>query len=267
MLTTYTRQWDDSWGPRVEHLLRNCLFVLVAQQNATLSDIPRLLRDRALQREMLKRVENPPVRDFFEREWPSYSMQFRGSMQAPLMNKLGAYLSDPRLRKILSGNDSPLQLSEIMRNKRVLLASLAKGTMGEGPSRLLGSLLLAYTALAGLARSDDTPSFVFVDELGSVATSFVGSILEELRKRHVGLTLAHQHLSQLDSELADSVLGNAGTRISFRLGSKDSAVLAREFAPQFETEDFLNLPNFHYYLRLLIDGQPSRAFSATTLLG
>ena len=262
LVSVFARQWDDSWGPRVEHLLRNCLFVLVAQQDATLADLPRLLRDRKLQRKMLGRVENPPVRDFFLREWPSYSRQFRGSMQAPLMNKLGAYLSDPRLRSVLSGRNAPLQLSEVMRTRTVLLASLAKGTMGEGPSRLLGSVLLAYTALAGLARSDGPPSFLFVDELGSVATSFVGSILEELRKRQVGLTLAHQHFSQLGPEMTDTVVGNAGTRIAFRIGSKDSAILAREFAPHFEPADLLNLPNFRFYIRLLIHGQPSPAFSA-----
>jgi hypothetical protein len=136
--------------------------------------------------------------------------------------------------------------------------------MGEGPAHLLGSLLLAYSALAGLARTDETPAFVFVDELGSVATSFVASMLEELRKRRVGLTVAHQHLSQLGPELADAILGESGTKIAFRLGSSDAAVLAREFAPRFGAEDFLDLPNFEYYLRLLIDGQPSRAFSATT---
>ena len=197
LTSVFARQWEDSWGPRSEHVLRNCLYVLVAQGTATLEDLPRLLRDHQFQRDWLKRVENPPVRDFFLREWPSYSVQFRGTMQAPILNKLGAYLSDERLRSILTGEDNPLRLSEVLADKRVLLASLAKGTLGEGPAHLLGSLLLAYAALGGLARSGGPRAFLFVDELGSVATTFVGSILEELRKRGVGLTLAHQHLSQL----------------------------------------------------------------------
>ncbi len=262
LVSVFARQWEDSWGPRVEHLLRNCLFVLVAQGDATLADLPRLLRDRQLQRDWLRRVQNPPVADFLLREWPTYSLNFRGSMQAPLMNKLGAMLSDPRLREILCGDGEPLRLSSVLGRQKVLLVDTSKGVMGEGPSRMLGSLLLAYIALAGLARSSDEPVFVYVDELGSVATTFVASMLEELRKRKIGLTLAHQHLSQLGPELADAVIGNAGTRIAFRLGSKDAAVLTREFVPQFAVEDFLNLPNFEFYLRLLIDGRPSWGFSA-----
>ena len=264
LVSVFARQWKDSWGPRSEHVLRNCLYVLVAQGRATLEDLPRLLRDRQLQRDWLKRVDNPQVKDFFLREWPSYSVQFRGTMQAPILNKLGAYLTDERLRRILTSAEDRLRLGGVLTKKRVLLASLAKGTLGEGPAHLLGSLLLAYAALGGLARSGGPPAFLFVDELGSVATTFVASILEELRKRSIGLTLAHQHLSQLGPELSDAVVGNAGTRIAFRVGSKDAEVLARDFAPRFEPEDFLNLPNYQFYLRLLIDGQPSRAFSAQT---
>ena len=265
LVSVFARQWEDSWGPRVEHVLRNCLYVLVARGEATLEDLPRLLRDRALQRSWLKRVDNPPVRDFFLQEWPSYSLALRGAMQAPLLNKLGAYLSDDRLRAILTETANPLRLSDVMARREILLVSLAKGEMGPDPAHLLGSLLLAYTALGGLARDDSTPAFVFVDELGSVATPFVGSMLEELRKRQVGVTVAHQHLSQLGRELGDAVLGNAGTQVAFRSGSGDAAVLAREFAPRFDAEDFLSLPNFRYYLRLMIDGRPGRAFSASGL--
>jgi hypothetical protein len=264
LVSVFSRQWVDSWGPRTEHLLRNCLHLLLAHGRATLEDLPRLLRDRRMQREWLQHLRNPPVEEFFLREWPSYSLQFRGAMQAPLLNKVGAYLSDERLRKVLAGEGGEIvRLSKALAQRQVVLCSLAKGRMGEGPAQILGSLLLAYTALAGLGRTDGAPAFVFVDELGSVATSFVASMLDELRKRQVGLVVAHQHLSQLEPELADAILGETGTRVAFRLGSKDASVLAREFSPRLAAEDFLSLPNFHCYLRLLIGGQPSPAFSAS----
>ncbi len=266
LVSVFSRQWEDSWGPRVEHVLRNAIGALLAAQDATIADIPRLLRDRSFQRRCLSQVRSPSLEEFFYREWPSYSLGFRSSIAAPFLNKIGAYVSDERLRSILTGNNRPLRLGRAMQQKQIVLVDLAKGTLGPGPAYLLGSLLLAYVALAGLARTDSHPVFVYVDELGSVASSFVGSMLEELRKRKIGLTLGHQHLSQLGSELADTIIGNAGTRIAFRLGSRDAAVMTREFAPALAPEDFLNLPNYAFYIRLLIDGEPSRAFSGETRL-
>ncbi len=267
LVSVFTCQWEDSWGPRVEHVLRNALTALLYRGSATIADIPRVLRDRRLQRACLAKANDPSLAEFFLREWPSYSLAFRSSMQAPLLNKIGAYVSDERLRTILTGDGKRLHLGQVMRGKEVALIDLGKGALGPTPAHLLGSLLLSYVALAGLARTEEHPVFVYVDELGSVASSFVGSMTEELRKRNVGLTLAHQHFAQLGSELTDALLGNAGTRIAFRLGSRDAVLMAREFAPVFLSEDFLNLPNFAFYIRLLIDGQPSKAFSGETHLG
>ena len=264
LVSVFARQWESSWGPRVEHLLRNCLFLLAAQRDANLADVPRLLGDRKLQHRLLAHVDNEPVREFFLREWPSYSLPFQGSIKAPLLNKLGALLSDPSLRRVLCGNERPLQLGQVFAGRRVLLVDSAKGKLGEGSASLLGSLLLAYVALGGLARESTSPVFVYVDELGSVATTFVASMLEELRKKGMGLTAAHQHLAQLDPVVGDAVIGNAGTRILFRLGAKDAAFFEREFGPKFVADDLVNLPNFHLYLRLLVDGAPSRPFSAKT---
>jgi hypothetical protein len=77
--------------------------------------------------------------------------------------------------------------------------------------------------------------------------------------------LAHQHLHQLEPEVRHAVLGNAGTLISFRVGPEDGRALAQEFQPTFGVEDLLNLPNRRFYIRLMIDGSPSRPFSAATL--
>src|SRR5205823_14797460 len=90
-------------------------------------------------------------------------------------------------------------------------------------------------------------------------------MLSEMRKYHVGLVLAHQYLEQLDDALRGAVLGNIGTMIAFRVGLSDAELLEKEFYPEFTAGDLINLPNYHIYLRLMIDGVMSRPFSATTL--
>jgi type IV secretory pathway TraG/TraD family ATPase VirD4 len=115
-------------------------------------------------------------------------------------------------------------------------------------------------------KAEHIPPFVcvYVDEFQSFTTLAVANMLSELRKYRVSLTMAHQYLHQLEPEIQHAVLGNAGTLISFRLGAEDAGYISREFNQRFEAEDLLNLPNHHIYLKLMIDGQPSKPFSAAT---
>jgi hypothetical protein len=61
------------------------------------------------------------------------------------------------------------------------------------------------------------------------------------------------------------VLGNAGTLIAFRVGSNNAAFIARELEPAFDRLDLISLPNHDICLKLMIDGTPSKPFSATTI--
>jgi hypothetical protein len=152
----------------------------------------------------------------------------------------------------------------------ILLVNLAKGRIGEDTASLLGALLLSRINLAALSRAElpetsRRPFFCFLDEFQNFASLSFLSMLSELRKYGVGMTLAHQYLDQLELPIKNAVLGNTGTLVSFRLGAEDAESLAREFYPYFAATDLVNLPNHHIYLKLMIDGVPSRPFSAQTL--
>ncbi|GFO82752.1 MAG: hypothetical protein A49_23790 [Methyloceanibacter sp.] len=267
LLDAFKKIWWEFWGPRSEHLLRYALLALLDQPAATLADILRLFDDRPYRRAAMERVYDARVRDFWLREFEGYSARFRTEAVAPLQNKVGAFLAHPRLRAILTEPQSSLRLREIMDEGKVLLINLAKGRLGEDAASLLGSLLLSGLQMAALSRADAPEAarrdfFIFVDEFPTFATLGLANMLTELRKYHVGLTLAHQHLSQLEPEVRDAVLGNVGSIVSFRVGPEDARVLEREFAPEFRAEHLVSLPNWGIYLRLMIDGRVSRPFSA-----
>lgn len=141
---------------------------------------------------------------------------------------------------------------------------------GEGPATLLGSLLVSMLSLAAFSRArmpeeERRDFFLYLDEFQTMGTRSLANMLSELRKYRVNLILANQYFAQLDPAVRDAVLGNAGTIIAFRVGAPDAALLSREMMPKFSPEDFVNLPNYHIYLRLMIDGQVSKAFSAETI--
>ena len=270
LVEVFKKIWSDDWGPRLEHLLRNVVFTLLERPDSSLADIPRLLGDRTFRAAMVADIVDPVVKEFWTNEFEKYSPAFRSVIVAPLQNKIGALLTDPTLRRILTEPGERIDLRRIMDDGQFLLVSLDKGRIGEGPAAILGSFLVSHMALSAVARSDEPESerrdfAIVLDEFQTFTTLSVATMMAELRKYRVGMVLANQHLSQLDPDIRDAVFGNAGTIISFRVGGADGAFLAREFAPVFSAEDFISLPLYHTYMRLLIDGEPSRPFSATTL--
>lgn len=262
--------WSDSWGPRLEYILRNCLLSLLDYPGANLSDILLLLSDKTYRRKVIPFIKNKQVKEFWLNEYDRYPERFRIEAIAPIQNKVGAFLSHPLLQKILTKPEKPLSLRKIMDEGKILLVNLAKGSIGEDTSNLLGSLLISRFDLAALSRanipeSDRTDYALYLDEFHNFTTQTLMFMLSELRKYRLSLVLAHQYLTQLEPNIRDAILGNVGTIIVFRIGANDAEILAMEFAPEFKIMDFTNLPNYHIYLKLMIDGKISRPFSAVTL--
>jgi energy-coupling factor transporter ATP-binding protein EcfA2 len=270
LLEVFKKMWPDAWGVRMEHVLRNALYALLERKDATLPDVLRLLSDSAYRKAVARDLRNDPVRRFWLEEFKGYSHRFRADSIAPIQNKVGAFLADPNMRRILTSPEQPISLRTIMDEGRILLVNLAKGAIGEDSSALLGGLLVTTVGLAAYSRSNvpegaRRPFYLYVDEFQTFTTLAVANMLSELRKYKVGATLAHQYLYQLEPDVRHAVLGNAGTLISFRLGAEDAPIVARELTGRFEAVDLVKLANYEIYLRLMIDGEPSEPFSATTI--
>jgi type IV secretory pathway TraG/TraD family ATPase VirD4 len=270
LLDTFRKLWPDAWGVRMEHVLRASLYALLERSGSTLSDILRLYANDEFRRAITPRTRNAVVRRFWTDEFEAYQPRYRAEVVAPIQNKLGALLSDPTLYRILVAPKVDLRFRKIMDEGGVFIANLAKGRLGDDSSATLGSLLVSTIGLAALSRADipaeaRRPFFLYVDEFQSFTTLAFANMMAELRKYGLGLTLAHQHFHQLEPDVRHAVLGNAGTLISFRVGPEDAHLLAQEFQPTFGVLDLINLPNRHFSLKLMIDGAPSKPFSAVTL--
>jgi type IV secretory pathway TraG/TraD family ATPase VirD4 len=270
MMEVFKKMWPEAWGVRMEHILRNVLMALLEQPDATLHDVLRILSDQDFRKGVAKSLQNETVRTFLLKEFDRFSFGYRADGTAPIQNKVGAFLADPMLNRILTAPKIDLHIRRIMDEGKVLLVNLGKGQIGEDSSSLLGGLLVTTIGLAAYSRADMPPAdrrdfFVYIDEFQSFTTLALANMLSELRKYRVGFTVAHQYLHQLEPEVRHAVLGNTGSIISFRVGAEDAPYLAREFNGRFEEIDLLQLPNYRIYIKLMIDGTPSTPFSAITL--
>jgi hypothetical protein len=236
IVAAFKHLWSDSWGPRLEHFLYHGVAALISRQHATLIDLPRLYTDDRYRERVLRSVEDPETLRFWTEEFPGYTKALRSEAVAPILNKAGQIAASPHLRLILGQVAPLLDLSSTMNNRRILVANLAKGTIGEQAANLLGSLLISHLQLVAMERGALTPRervpfFVHVDEFQTFSSDAFALLLSEARKFATHFSLANQYTDQLSHAVRSAVIGNAGTLVVFRVGARDAELLAAEFRP------------------------------------
>ncbi len=266
IVLSFKKIWADSWGPRLEYILRYTILTLLEYPTATLLDIQPLLLDKGFRNLVLQYTDNGPILSFWHNEFDTYPPSLKTEIIMPILNKAGVFGANTILKRIV-GQQKGISVEEIMNSGKILICNLSKGIIGEDVSQILGSLLTTAIQTAAMRRAklpEDKrlPYMVYIDECHAFITTSFASMLSEVRKYKVGLYLTHQYMEQLPEQVLSGLLGNVGTIICFRLGTTDAKVMAEEFYPVFNVDDFLNLPRFHIYLKLLIDGVGSRGFSA-----
>ncbi len=274
LVGVFKKIWADSWGPRLEYILRNTILALLDYPDSTLLGVNRMLTNKEYRKKVLTKVKDPVVKTFWIDEFARYNEKFLTEAIAPIQNKIGQFLSTALIRNIVGQVKSTLNIREIMDEGKILIMNLSKGRIGEDASALLGAMIITKIQLAAMSRVDipekDRKDFyLYVDEFQNFATESFATILSEARKYHLCLTIGHQYIGQLEiggnTVVRDAIFGNVGTMITFRVGASDAEFLVREYAPKFTEEDLVNLPKYNVYLKLMIDGVASDPFSAHTL--
>lgn len=274
LVGVFKKIWAESWGPRLEYVLRNAVLALLEYPNSTLLGIMRLLVDKEYRARVMEKVKDPVVKSFWVDEFSKYKGNFEVEAISPIQNKVGQFLTNPLIRNVVGQTKSTIDLRRAMDDGKILIMNLSKGQIGEDASALLGAMMITKLQLAAMSRVDIPESerrdfFLYVDEFQNFATDSFANILSEARKYRLNLTLAHQYIGQLitdsSTRVKDAVFGNVGTMIVFRVGAEDAEFLEKEFSPEFMAPDLVGLGFAQIYLKLMIDGFSSRPFSAVTL--
>jgi type IV secretory pathway TraG/TraD family ATPase VirD4 len=269
ILDSFQKLWSGAWGIKMEHILRYILLTLLDQPKANMRDIIRILQDEEYRKKCIKNVVNPDVKNFWIKEYDKYGK----NDVTPILNKVGAFLVHPTIKRLLIDNADSLSFRKIMDEKKILLVNISKGSLGVDVANILGSLLLSTLTSAAFNRIDleedkRVPFHIYLDEFQNYTNKTLTEMLSELRKFKVTLTLAHQYLHQLSDDIRYGVLGNVGTVICFRIGAVDAEYMLMEHYIEFlplTLGDYVNMKNHHVYVKLMIDGKPSKPFSAITV--
>lgn len=272
LVSVFKKIWGEtSWGPRMEYILRFVILTLLEYPEATFLDIQPLLTSTLHRDMILAYVKNDATISFWQNEFLKYSPTMRAEAVAPILNKTGLFLTSIPLRNMVGHTTSSFRMQQVLDDGKILICNLSKGLIGEDACTLLGSMLVTSIQLSALFRasqhvSERRPFYLFIDESQTFATHSFCDMLSEARKYGLGVFMANQFLDQLNEKIRAAIFGNCGTIISFRVGGTDAEILAKEFFPVFEAIDFVHLPRYSMYLKLMIDGASSQPFSAFSCL-
>lgn len=265
------KMFGDSWGPRLEHILRFTLLALLETPDTTMLGITRMLTDKNYRKMIIDNITDPVVKAFWVTEFASWNDKFASEAVQPVLNKVGAFTAVPIVRNIIGQPKSSFSIRKAMDEGKIIIVNLSRGRIGEDNAAILGSLIITKIQLDAMSRSDiekiedRRPFYLYVDEFQNFATESFAVILSEARKYGLRLTVANQYVSQMPEEVRDAVFGNVGSMVTFRVGADDAQYLAKYFEPIFEPLDLVNLDKRDIYVSMSIDGQTSSPFSARSL--
>ena len=273
LMATFKKIWLDAWSARMEYILSNTLLALLEYPGATLLGVNRMYTDKAYRKKVIDNVKDPVVKDFWIKEFNTYTDRYTQEATPAIQNKIGQFTSNPLIRNIIGQPKSSFDIRDLMDRKKIIIINLSKGLVGETNMRLLGSMLTTRIFLGAMSRADlsgadlntKPPFYFYVDEFQNFANDTFAEILSEARKYHLNLIIAHQYVEQMEEEVRAAVFGNVGTTVAFRVGPFDAETLETVFTPEFTQEDLVNLGARQIYLTLMIDGLGSRPFSAVTI--
>jgi len=266
----FKKIYANSWGPRLEHILRNTILSLLYYPNTTMLGITRILQDRDFRRKVVRKIEDPIVKAFWEKEFEVMQDRMRVEAISPILNKVGQFLASPIIRNIVGQPKSTVDLRFAMDRGKIIIVNLSKGKLGEDNSQLLGSMLITKFQIDAMSRANIPEKerkdfYLYVDEFQNFATDSFATILSEARKYKLNLTMANQYIAQMPDEVRDAVFGNVGSILSFQVGFDDAEYLSSQFGEEALPADLVSLSKYTAYTKLLIDGMPSKTFSLDTL--
>lgn len=265
----FKKIFGDSWGPRLEHILRNTILALLEYPNSTLISIPLMLTSDVFRAKVVNKISDPVVKKFWTWEFAKMAPNQKVEAAGPILNKVWQFLSSTILRNVLGQPKNSFSIRWAMDNKKIVIINLSKGKIWEDASALLWAMMVTKFQMDAMSRADIAENkredfYLYVDEFQNFATDSFATILSEARKYKLNLVMANQYIDQMQESVRWAVFGNVWSIVSFQVWYHDASILKEVLTWEITEDDLMNLKKYNIYTKQLIDGMPSPVFSAGT---
>ncbi|MFD5847469.1 type IV secretory system conjugative DNA transfer family protein [Streptomyces chartreusis] len=268
---------QDARGVRVRagfyHLVLTLMMNTGASEKMTFADLQPLAVPRPDQEDFARRlIQGVSHLDELAGWWSEITSLGRPQRNAyfkPLVDRIWQLTSRRSLRNVIGQSQSTLNLTDIIRRRKILLVHLGRATEGKDTAGLLGSLLLnsIWSAVQAGAANPERPTMLYLDEFQDFLNLPIApaDMFAQARSLGLAMTVAHQHLGQLTRELQDATKNNARSTVVFQTGADEARDFARQFGRSVTEDDFMNLDRFEVITRLATADGVSSPMTGVTL--
>ena len=248
-MDTLEKIYERWWGPRLDMILLNALYLLMEKEHAKLPDLYKILADEEIREMLTAKCRDSNVRVFWEKQ---YNKMPKDASMA-VLTKLYRLVQERILVPIFMAEKSCFDFRVAMDERKIIIVDLPEGVITSDMANFLGSLILSATYNAGMSREDTpeadrVPFYVYVDEAYRYTTNSIPETLQSLRKFKVYLTLASQYLTQYRKDIQDAITQTCETIISFRVGKDTARVLEKFYPETYGYQTLMNLPKHLFFV-------------------
>ncbi len=273
LITVFRRLFnnDDGNATRIEGHLRNAIYTAFTVKDRTLFTLNKLLSDPVYLQRVVGNLKDEDLKNFWKNIFGKAGSYQAVSMIKGVTIKLDRFARADMVKRMLKDYHSTINFDEVLDNKKIVICNLSEGKLGDDNTQLIGTMILSliYQAAQRRIRKDleaRNPLYLYIDEFQTFAMPQFVKLFTQGRKYGIHPIAAEQSLSQQkDMQINNIMLGNTANVISFQLaGKRDAEFMLEQFAPHIEISDLLNLPNYHFYMKMT-GARPEEAFSGITL--
>ena len=266
VIEVFRRLYSNSWGDKVENLMRQSLYLILERKGSTLADIPKVLVDQTFREECRRYTNNQHIQQFWSLEFPKY----RSNDLLPLLGKLSSFIHHPAVERSIINPKHTINLRHVLNHNKIILVAISKGKLGIDVSSLIGSMLMTSLSLSIYARAHQKNwnrplCSLYADEFQNFSSNSMIALFAEVRKYNLSITVSTQSLASLRPEIKNSLLSNIGTLIVFRVSYDEARLLSKYLQPTFTPNHLMSLPNHTVCLVMMINGMVSAPFWARTI--
>ena len=269
VVSAFRSIWGESWGQNLDYYLSMGVKTIVLAGGEPFLGVARLFSETTYRERILKRVDDPFIQHFWQNEFGKRAKADQGQAISPILNRIGKLGLNPAVRNIFGQTKSKTSAERIMERGSVFIANLSKGSVGEDNASLMGAMMLSQFYLSALKRKTlaeekRRPFYLSIDEFQNIGSDNFATILSEVHKYALGMTLAHQYMAQLREVVWDAISGNVGTMLALRVGERDAAILTRQYGNIYPPEAFTARKNFEVLAKLVSNQSFREPVVATT---
>lgn len=284
-LTIFNREFDRSWGSRMEDAFRFALLTLYEANQSlcrfdpsgrgsqhTVLDVPALYDDGPFRDSVLEVTSDPTIRNWWRR-YERKDRRLQEEITTPVKTKIHRFAGSRAAQGMVGQPASTVDPAAWVREGNIVILNTARGVVGEGTSSLIGGTLINLVAMAAAQQAECDVSgrqrvTFLVDEFHTMMGADYEYILSELGKYGANLVLATQSLASLEAtdrennrRLRQKVFSNIDGLFAFHVSAEDARYLAPELGDGVDEEDLGELGNHQCYARLTVGGERLPAFS------